>query len=130
MHEHFHQLQNLQPNCFSSLERLGLSRGDRIGMWMLNYPVPYEGPEVSQGFREVRDLLLACLEEPDAVRFRDQAAQYLDCRKRFFVRLSSDDRRYLAFQLRQEGIARYTQVKAAEAAAQYQPSSEYQAGRL
>jgi hypothetical protein len=69
MHEHFHQLQNLQPNYFSSLERLGLSRGDRIGMWM-QYPFSYERPEVAQGFREVRDLLLACLEEPDAVRFR------------------------------------------------------------
>jgi hypothetical protein len=127
MHEHFHQLQNWQANYFSSLEKLGLSRGDRTGMWMLDYPFPYERPEVAQAFRELRDLLLACLEEADAVRFRDQAGQYLDRRKRFFARLSSDDRKYLAFQLWQEGIARYTQVKAAEAAARYQPSSQYQA---
>jgi hypothetical protein len=46
-------------------------------------------------------------------------------RKKFFSQLSSDDKKYLSFQLWQEGIARYTQIKAAEAAAQYQPTREF-----
>ena len=46
---------------------------------------------------------------------------------RSFARLSSDDHKYLSFQLWQEGIARYTEIKAAEAAAQYQPTAEYAA---
>lgn len=96
-------------------------------MWMLNYPFRYEQPEVAQAFRELRDLLLTTLAEPDPVQFRGQAAKYLDRRKRFFAGLGADDRRYLAFQLWQEGIARYTQVRAAAAAAQYRPSPEYRA---
>jgi len=37
------------------------------------------------------------------------------------------DRKYLSFQLWQEGIARYVQIKSAEAAADYQPSAEFTA---
>jgi len=44
-----------------------------------------------------------------------------------FAQHSPDDHKYLAFQLWQEGIARYTQIKVAESAAQYQPSPEYAA---
>ena len=40
MHEHFHQLQNSQTNYFDHVRKLGLSRGDTTGMWMLNYPFP------------------------------------------------------------------------------------------
>src|SRR2546421_11708217 len=58
MHEHFHQLQNFQPGYFQAVEALGLSRGDATGMWMLNYPVPYEDPKVAQSFAHLRDLLL------------------------------------------------------------------------
>ena len=41
-------------------------------------------------------------------------------RRKFFAQLSPDDHKYLSFQLWQEGIARYTQIMAAEAAASYQ----------
>ena len=42
-------------------------------------------------------------------------------------RLSPDDRKYLGFQIWQEGIARYTQVRCAEESAGYQPRSAYRA---
>ena len=71
-------------------------------------------PEVAQGFRELRDLPLTSVEERDGVRFRDEAAEYFDRRKRFFARLLSPDVRYLGFQRWQEGMGGYTQVKAAE----------------
>jgi hypothetical protein len=41
--------------------------------------------------------------------------------------LSPDDRKYLSFQLWQEGIARYVQINAAEAAASYRPTKAYAA---
>jgi hypothetical protein len=125
MHEHFHQLQWAQPGYMKSVEGLDLSRGDTSGMWMLNYPFPYDKPEVEKSFRELRDTLLRALAESDRDRFEKLAAEYAQQRRRFFAQLSADDHKYLSFQLWQEGIARYTEVKAAEAAANYKPAAEF-----
>jgi hypothetical protein len=127
MHEHFHQLQNFQPGYLQAVQDLGLSRGDNTGMWMLNYPFPYGKPELTQSFAHLRDLLLSCVNETDKGKFAKLARQYIDERKKFFAQLSPDDHKYLSFQLWQEGIARYTQIKTAEAAAQYQPTPAYAA---
>jgi hypothetical protein len=127
MHEHFHQLQSAQPGYLQAVKDLGLSRGDTTGMWMLNYPFSYEKPEVAQAFATLRDLLLDAVNEPAKGRFEKLAKQYDQKRKKFFAQLSSDDKKYFNFQLWQEGIARYTQIKAAEAAAQHQPTAEYSA---
>jgi len=72
-------------------------------------------------------LLLTTLDETNNRKFAKLAARYVKARKKFFAQLSPDDHKYLGFQLWQEGIARYTQVKAAEAAAKYQPAPEYAA---
>jgi hypothetical protein len=125
MHEHFHQLQDGTPGYFSAVEGLGLSRGDKTGMWMLQYPFPYGRPEVAQSFALLRDQLLTTVNETDPTRFRKDAKQYVDLRGRFFAQLSSDDHKYLSFQLWQEGIARYTQIKAAEAASSYKPTDAF-----
>ena len=123
MHEHFHQLQNSQPGYYQGVENLGLSHGDNTGMWMLNYPFPYD--KVAPQFAQLRDPLLTALSQSDPQKFTDAAARYSKARGQFFSQLSQDDHKYLAFQLWQEGIARYTEVKAAEAAAGYQPSADY-----
>jgi hypothetical protein len=125
MHEHFHQLQWAQPGYQKAVDALGLSGGDTTGMWMLNYAFPYEKPEVAQGFAHLRDLLLAALAEPDSKKFAGLARTYALDRKKFMAQLSPDDHKYFAFQLWQEGMARYTQIKAAEAAAGFKPGAEY-----
>ncbi|MCU1287179.1 MAG: hypothetical protein JWO13_3529 [Acidobacteriales bacterium] len=125
MHEHFHQLQNSQPGYYDAINNLGLSGGDTSGMWMLNYPFPYDKPEVAAGFARLRDLLLNALAENDKKNFKKLAKQYASERAKWFASLSPNDHKYFSFQVWQEGIARYTQVKAAEAAADYQPTPEY-----
>ena len=127
MHEHFHQLQYGQPGYYQAVEALGLARGEKSGMWMLNYPFPYDKPEVAQEFARLRNLLLAAVSEADRKKFTALARQYTAERKKFFALVSADDHKYFSFQLWQEGIARYTQVKAAEAAAEYQPTAEFAA---
>lgn len=127
MHEHFHQLQDSQPGYFSGVESLGLSGDDKSGMWMLNYPFPYAKPEVADAFQRLKTLLLQAMTEPDQQKFEKLATSYAEGRNRFFLQLSPDDHKYLTFQLWQEGIARYTQIKAAEAAAEYHPSAGYAA---
>jgi hypothetical protein len=127
MHEHFHQLQNAQPGYFEAVNNLGLSHGVTTGMWMLNYPFPYDKREVKQSFGSLRDELLSTLSEKDEAKFAKASKEYVQQRKKFFSQISPDDAKYLNFQIWQEGIARYTQIKAAEAAAQYQSSAEYTA---
>ena len=94
---------------------------------MLNYPFPYEKPEIAESFASLRDLLLSAMNETDKEKFAKLGKQYILERKKFLARLSPDDHKYLSFQLWQEGTARYTEIKAAEAAAQYQPTAEYAA---
>lgn len=125
MHEHFHQLQHGQPGYYDAMQKLGLSGSDNNGMWMLNYPFPYEKEEVAKAFAELRDSLLAAVNESDDKKFKIAAQQYAQQRKVFFARLSENDGKYLSFQIWQEGIARYTQIKVAEAAARYKPTCKY-----
>jgi hypothetical protein len=127
MHEHFHQLQNAQLDYYKGVESLGLSHGDQSGMWMLNYAFPYENPQVAEGFGHLRDLLLTAVSEKDDVAFAKLAKQYASQRREFLAQLSADDHKYFSFQIWQEGIARYTQIMAAETAVSYQASEEYKA---
>jgi hypothetical protein len=127
MHEHFHQLQWAQPGYMNAINGLGLDHGDKTGMWMLNYPFPYDEPEIAASFSHLRDTLLAALAEVEQEKFTPLAKAYLKERKAFFGQFLPDDRKYLSFQLWQEGVARYAQIKAAEAAADYQPTEAFAA---
>jgi hypothetical protein len=127
MHEHFHQLQNAQPGYFDAVKALDLSQGDTTGMWMLNYPFPYEKAEVAEGFARLRDLVLRTLDEKDETKFAALTREYVAARRQFLGSVSANDRRYFEFQLWQEGIARYTEVKSAEACAACHPTAEFAA---
>jgi hypothetical protein len=127
MHEHFHQLQWAEAGYVDGVAQLGLSGGDTTGMWMLNYPFPYDRPETVQSFSQLRDLLLRALARTDPDEFNRIAAEYVLQRKKVFAQLSPNDHRYFSFQLWQEGIARYTEIKTAEAAARYRPTADYSA---
>ncbi len=127
MREHFHQLQWAQPGYLKAVDDLDLSHGDATGQWMLNYKFPYDDPDFAQSFEHLRDSLLDALNEVDKPKFERLSKQYLKDRKQFFAQLLPGDHKYFSFQLWQEGVARYTQVKAAEAAGDYQPSAAYAA---
>ena len=127
MHEHFHQLQDAQPNSFKDTEALNLSRGDQTGMWMINYPFPYETPLIGRMFSDlVRSLLEAMNAKPKAV-FAEKMSYYLAARHTLKRFLSADDYKYFSFQLWKEGIARYTEYRVAQwAATKYRPTREFQ----
>ena len=126
LHEHFHQLQTSRPGYYAGVEALGLSRGDQTGMWMLNYPFPYDSVPVqallSTWTRELRGALESGT--VDATRARAAAA----AASRLREMLSPDDYRYLAFQMWQEGVARYTELAVARlAAARHTPGDDFRA---
>ena len=111
MHEHFHQLQYSDPGYFKETQALDLSGGDESGMWMLNYPFPYEASSAAFAALSRR---LADLVETPAPRLRDA---FWSVYAAFCAQLQPKDYRYLSLQLWQEGISRYAELRAAEAAA-------------
>ena len=125
LHEHFHQLQDSQPNFYKDVNSLNLARGDETGMWMLNYPFPYDRIEVQQQFAAMSALLAAAVHAP-ARRRASNVRDYLAARRKFEQLVAPDDYKYLAFQFWKEGIARYTEYSLAQlAATSYRPSKQF-----
>lgn len=125
-HEHFHQMQDSQPDFYTQVNALGLSRGDQTGMWMLNFPFPYEKAEVKEQFSKLRHALADALRARKGKDLRDKLAAYLVAKRTFREMLADDDYKYFSFQLWKEGVARYTEYRIAqEAAARYKPTKEF-----
>jgi hypothetical protein len=125
LHEHFHQLQYSRPGYQDAVNRLDLAKGDTSGMWMLNFPFPYEKKEVIDEFNRLKASLLDALDENDNKKFKDKAKAFAAEDSRFQRLLSPEEARYFNFQLWQEGVARYTQIKVAEAARDFEPSAQF-----
>jgi len=114
LHEHFHQLQYSDAGYWQETKALGLAGNDESGMWMLNYPFPYES--VSARFAALA-VELAQLLDAGAAAGPEQREALWRHYATFCTSLEPQDHRYLSFQLWQEGIARYVELKVAEAAA-------------
>ncbi|MFL5617812.1 MAG: hypothetical protein ACJ79A_05380 [Gemmatimonadaceae bacterium] len=128
LHEHFHQLQASRPDYYARVDALGLARGDQTGMWMLNYAFPYDSSVVQSRFGALAAHLDSALSAtvPDARRSHWLAARV--ARVALRAALSPDDDRYLAFQMWQEGVARYTELQVARFAARhFTPTAAFRA---
>ena len=127
LHEHFHQLQDSQPNFYADVSALNLSGGDQTGMWMLNYAFPYDRPEVQEQFAMMSNALHAALKALPSER-AGKVREYREAQQKFRRTVSAGDYRYLSFQLWKEGIARYTEYQVARLAAdKFRPSKEFRA---
>ena len=82
---------------------------------------------VWQELSPLLDEAMSHLGATDRKEFEKVAMENVGERKGVFRQLSAGDHRYFSFQLWKEGIARYTQIKAAEASARYRPTPEYAA---
>jgi hypothetical protein len=128
LHEHFHQLVYSQPGYYADVEKLGLAHGDKTGMWMLNYPFPYDSARVQEKFTAMTHALLDALAQTDQPALEKKVAAFLRARSEFRESVPAEAEKYLAFQLWQEGVARYTEVVLGELAAKgYVPSAEFSA---
>lgn len=126
LHEHFHQMQDSQPNIYQATLDLGISGGDQTGMWMLNYPFPYSEKNTATSFNQLAKQLAKVLEIQDQSTFQNEVKTYLKMREEFNQSLKPNDYKYLSFQLWKEGIARYTEYQVAALAAQnYQPGKAF-----
>ena len=117
LHEHFHQLQMSQPTYLDDVNALNLARGDKTGMWQINFAFPYKKKDVADEFKTLSSLLLRAYEAKSVRQRRSTLREYLAARREFAEMLEMDDYKYASFQLWQEGISRYTQYRMAELAA-------------
>ncbi|MBL4616071.1 MAG: hypothetical protein JKY46_00105 [Robiginitomaculum sp.] len=117
LHENFHQYQMNWSGYYSGLTALDLAGDDDSGMWALNYPFAYDDQQVVAIIRSNSLDLVAILTEPDKNIRKKLALQYAAKRAGRLSTLTAADRRYMEFQLWQEGMARYTELALAEFAA-------------
>ena len=111
LHEHFHQWQNALPDYYRRVDALDLKKGDETGMWMLNFPVPYDDAAVGAAHAEASRRLLTAIEARGERDFRRALRRYLSARSDFARTLGADNWRYVEFQLWQEGVARWTEIE-------------------
>jgi hypothetical protein len=116
MHEHFHQLQQALPDYFGRVAALDLAGGDNTGMWMLNYPFPYDSAAVQERAVAMWRPMIRLLGGADTAARPRLLGEYRDARRQLQASLAPRDYRYLAFQLWQEGVARYAEHDAADVA--------------
>lgn len=117
LHENFHQLQYGQPDYYPGTAALGLAEDENDGMWMLNYPFPYDDDAVNAAFESMTASILAALAAPDH-EVMEGACKYYQAKQAMRRTVSEKDFRYFEFQLWQEGMAEYTAYRVAEAAAE------------
>ena len=128
LHEHFHQMQDAIPGAYQAALALDLHGGDETGMWMLNYPFPYEDETVAAAHRAMSDAALRALEADDT-DFNAAFADYVARRGAFLASLGDADARYWEFQVWREGVARWTELELSRRAS-LDAEVRYQWGRL
>lgn len=121
LHEHLHQYQYTRPGYYPGINGLGLQGDDQSGMWMLNYAFPYTEPKVVAAFNEAREAMLA------ANANRSLLGKANDKVHAFEATLTPPQLKYWHVQLWQEGVARFTEIAAAEAAIKSDPSEDFRA---
>lgn len=117
LHEHFHQWQSTLPGYYARAAALGLAGSDTTGQWMLDYPFPYDSVPVRRAVGDLAASLGRALRTPRDDR-ADALRKLAADRVRLRGILSPADYRYLEFQLWQEGVPRFVEMAAAEAAGQ------------
>ena len=111
LHEHFHQYQYSQPDYYNNVNKLNLSGGDSTGMWMLNYPFPYEDKKINAAYDSCKKALAQIFKSKDDWQFKDLYKAFKNKRAHLKESLQENDYKYFSFQLWQEGIACYTEIK-------------------
>ena len=123
LHEHFHQMQMSDPDYYTSVASLDLAKGDESGMWMINFPFPYNSAEAEQQLAVTNALLADLIADYN----EDKLNEYLKERSKLKEIFGEENYRYFSFQLWQEGIARYTEMQVMEMLNEgYTPTKAFQ----
>lgn len=110
LHEHFHQWQFALPDYYQRINALGLHGADDDGgMWVLNYPFPYDQPAAGEGYARASQALADALDQRGKSGFGKAFRRFLAARQGFANTVPDSDWRYLEFESWQEGGARWAE---------------------
>lgn len=110
LHEYMHKTQYSNEDYVSDVNLLDLTGGDSTGMWMLNYPFPYDNAEIAEQFKVLtaaaKDAAFCSNDD-----FNDKFKVYFKERKKLKSLLNQKDYKYFSFQIWQEGLAMHNELK-------------------
>jgi len=121
LHETFHQYQSTLPGYFSAVDVVR-SRLSKTGeQWILEYPFPYADPTVKAAFAAMTLSSGQFLSAENDAQANTAIRSYVEARNRARDAMSPDDWLYYEFQVGQEGVARWTELRFAAAAGETRP---------
>lgn len=121
LHEAFHQYQSTLPDYFSAVEVVRARLGKTSEQWSLDYPFPYADPKVKAAFAAMTMSAGEFLSAENDVQANAAIRRYVDARNRARDAMSPDDWLFYEFQVGQEGVARWTELRFAAAACNARP---------
>lgn len=121
LHETFHQYQSTLPGYFSAVDVVRARLGKTGEQWVLEYPFPYADPKVKAAFAAMTQSSGQFLSAENDAQANAAIRSYVEARNRARVAMSPDDWLYYEFQVGQEGVARWTELRFATAAGDTRP---------
>ncbi len=121
LHETFHQYQSTLPAYFSAVDSVRARLGTTSGQWVLEYPFPYADPKVRASFAAMTMHAGQFLSAENDAQAEAAIRSYVEARNRARDAMSPDDWLYYEFQVGQEGVARWTELRFAAAAGNARP---------
>ena len=96
LHEHFTHPPSVysQPNYYADVVKLGLAHGDDTGMWMLNYPFPYDSARVQERFSAMTHSLLDALAQTDERALAKKVAVFARAQREFRASVPAEAGKY------------------------------------
>lgn len=116
LHETFHQYQASLPGYLNAVSAAGRSLGQQGTQWILSYPFPYADPKVAAAFADMNGRALAFLANQRPDQNRELAVAYLAARRSAQTAAGEAAWSYYEFQVGQEGVARWSELKLAQIA--------------
>jgi len=111
LHEHFHQWQSALPGYYAGVDALDLKNGDETGMWMLNFPFPYDAPDALAAHSAASLALAEAIAARGRPNFAERLTIYFERRAQFANAVGAQNWRYAELQLWQEGVARWSEIE-------------------
>lgn len=121
LHEVFHQYQEKIAAYEAAVGMVRERLGQTGGQWMLDYQFPYSDPGVKAAFSKMTASALLFLEASTAQQAEEAIVEYVRARESARKAAGADNWLYYEFQVGQEGVAHWSELRLAAIAGETSP---------